>query len=366
MYQITLPCDGRAAAYASRMAPRLQSIINDFLNNGRCCIVKLRNGDEYEIGVGSNTYTRKFLTKLSDLSFLQQYLLFSPQQQIKLIGTMHNKWKCQNEILFQGLTKNTINRYYKGITGKNIDHFNEVMYDIFVEYGYENKNGQSGFDKHQFIVDTGLCICPYCSEEGIEPTNNTKKQIDHFLPKRQYPFLAMSYYNLIPSCETCNHVGSKGSNDPLKSKSGLINAIVNPYIFKPEWIRYHLKLLTANAYNNDDFELLLGFKTEHLLNGYNEFFDISDRQARHNNVAAADYRRFMKYKAEHYYEGLAIDAEWIKNAFECTLAFDPTEDVPEKELHHRMRHDVFEQLVKTRIPDSYFVKNAQNNPIRLD
>ena len=32
----------------------------------------------------------------------------------------------------------------------------------------------------------------------------SKKQIDHFFPKRKYPFLALCYYNLIPSCDICN------------------------------------------------------------------------------------------------------------------------------------------------------------------
>lgn len=364
MYRITPPDDGRDVTYASYFAPKLQTIINGYLNNDRCCRIKLRNGDEYEVGVADKGYTRKFLTKLSDIKFLQHYLLYTPKQQMKLIESIRQKWHCPNEILFQGLSKKIITKYYSGVSGR-IDHFNEVMYDIFVVNGYENSNGESDFNKHLFIVNSGLAICPYCSEEEIEPTDATKKQIDHFLPKRQYPFLAMSYYNLVPSCGTCNKLERKGTNDPLLSRAGLSNAIVNPYMFNPEWIRYHLKMLSAKPYQNSDFELLLGFKTKNLLDGYNEFFDISDRQARHNNVVAADYRRFMKYAAEHYYAGMNIDAEWLKNAFDYTLAFDSAEDVPEKEMHHKMRHDIFEQFAKLRKSDFYFIKQHPENPVEL-
>lgn len=63
----------------------------------------------------------------------------------------------------------------------------------------------------------GLSVCPYCNRNYlIQYENKNKKQkitaeIDHFYDKSTYPFLALSLYNLIPSCSTCNHLkGTKG------------------------------------------------------------------------------------------------------------------------------------------------------------
>ncbi len=358
-----MPNDGREIAYANALAPKLQSIIMDYLNHGRCCTVTFRNGDSVDVGVGTKTISRRFLTMLSDIDKLKGFLLMKPTKQIAYIKKMQN-WVTPNEILFQALTKKTYHKYYKG-NPASVDHFNEIMYDIFVVNGYEDKKGESGFDKHQFIKNSQLSICPYCSEEIIEPTDNTKKQIDHFLPKRQYPFFALSYFNLIPSCDTCNKIEHKGANDPIFSKKRIPNAIINPYLFNPGWIRYHLKLLKADVFNNSDFELILGFLNSPHQYGYNEFFDISDRQARHRNIAASDYRRLMKFKAEHFYDKMEIDSAWLQNAYNSVLAFDPLENKPSKEIHHRMRNDVFEQFTMQRKPGMFFTKQSPNNPIEL-
>lgn len=53
--------------------------------------------------------------------------------------------------------------------------------------------------------------CPYCNRQytfTIKTDNGVKRirpQFDHFYPKSEYPYLALSFYNLIPCCPTCNH-----------------------------------------------------------------------------------------------------------------------------------------------------------------
>lgn len=53
-------------------------------------------------------------------------------------------------------------------------------------------------------------VCPYCNREFISSvrTNKNEKVIgptfDHFLSQKDYPFLKLSFYNLVPSCTTCN------------------------------------------------------------------------------------------------------------------------------------------------------------------
>ncbi len=78
------------------------------------------------------------------------------------------------------------------------------------------------FDKHKHFSRVGLTVCPYCNRNFIFNLDNDEKgdgvikvkgQIDHFFPQDKYPILALSYYNLIPSCQTCNFV--KSNVDPL-------------------------------------------------------------------------------------------------------------------------------------------------------
>lgn len=57
--------------------------------------------------------------------------------------------------------------------------------------------------------------CPYCNDRTVEivkkhtlhsltPQNIAYFDLDHFYPKSQNPFFALSFYNLIPSCHICN------------------------------------------------------------------------------------------------------------------------------------------------------------------
>ncbi|NOZ47302.1 MAG: hypothetical protein GXO79_11060 [Chlorobi bacterium] len=52
-------------------------------------------------------------------------------------------------------------------------------------------------------------VCPYCNRSYTftiyKDNKKIRPQFDHFYPKDTYPFLALSFYNLIPSCPVCNH-----------------------------------------------------------------------------------------------------------------------------------------------------------------
>ena len=55
-----------------------------------------------------------------------------------------------------------------------------------------------------------LKTCPYCNAMLVITVNEKKArfQLDHFFPKSKYPFLATSFFNLIPSCANCNQAKS--------------------------------------------------------------------------------------------------------------------------------------------------------------
>lgn len=57
------------------------------------------------------------------------------------------------------------------------------------------------------VIDGTEKECPGCKHEikGLTKVVNTA-QLDHFFSKDSYPLFAVSFYNLIPSCYSCNHV----------------------------------------------------------------------------------------------------------------------------------------------------------------
>lgn len=53
-----------------------------------------------------------------------------------------------------------------------------------------------------------LVYCPYCNADMVYAMDTrgriARSAFDHFFPAGRYPFLALSLYNLIPSCHRCN------------------------------------------------------------------------------------------------------------------------------------------------------------------
>ena len=64
-------------------------------------------------------------------------------------------------------------------------------------------------NQDSFVIDEVENECPGCKQEinGQTEVVNTA-QLDHFFPKDSYPLFAVSFYNLIPSCYSCNHIKS--------------------------------------------------------------------------------------------------------------------------------------------------------------
>lgn len=65
--------------------------------------------------------------------------------------------------------------------------------------------------KKDFFEDQQHCICPYCdSKEDFELLDF---EIDHLLPKSEFPLLYINEMNLFPCCSSCNHIFyGKGNN----------------------------------------------------------------------------------------------------------------------------------------------------------
>lgn len=77
-------------------------------------------------------------------------------------------------------------------------------------------------NSHYFFRELNIRTCPYCNRHYTFTLSkkNTKvsPEYDHFYDKSSHPLLAVSFYNLVPSCHTCNHV--KGTKSTAK---------INPY-----------------------------------------------------------------------------------------------------------------------------------------
>lgn len=94
------------------------------------------------------------------------------------------------------------------IFGKFIEKITD-LYNSFMKNKCLGKQGVG----YWFFDSLGLDVCPYCNRNYIFTVeadeynkNRHRPEIDHFYPKSKYPIFALSFYNFVPACPTCNHI----------------------------------------------------------------------------------------------------------------------------------------------------------------
>ncbi len=109
-----------------------------------------------------------------------------------LLGNINSLKKIKNRLGIIRGTKDKIKKYF------------ERQYNQF-------RNSQDQWGGAFLIDELNITVCPYCNRSFIDTyicdeTGKIKSnaQLDHFYPQEQYPYFALSMYNLIPCCGVCN------------------------------------------------------------------------------------------------------------------------------------------------------------------
>ncbi|MAD42370.1 MAG: hypothetical protein CL623_08270 [Arcobacter sp.] len=219
----------------------------------------------------------QFLNKINRNSFLKRLICIKPENIRTFIEATQTKYPDIYDT-------NTL--LYK------------CVYNIFVKHGYEKSEN---LNKYEFIKNIGLESCPYCNRSYIYTLNrnkNIKPEIDHFYPKGLYPILALSYYNLIPSCPTCNGLGAKSNQD-----SYLLN-LKNPYLIENDDFKFNFKIKTLNILNplsdidKDSVEIFFEKKVPNQAN----VFGLEELYKEHRDVIIELY-----IKTKHQYVNKYVD-----------------------------------------------------------
>ena len=95
------------------------------------------------------------------------------------------------------------------------DEENRKIYKLLYDKISSDKNSFYS-EIRNFIIDKftkKIKFCPYCWKNPLiyfDLDNNKKRmfQFDHFFPKNEYHKWIINFYNLIPSCNACNHLKS--------------------------------------------------------------------------------------------------------------------------------------------------------------
>lgn len=128
--------------------------------------------------------------------------------------------------------------------------------EVFVkEYNYFKRAKE--WNAYKFQKGLEVIICPYCNSQFTfifeSSTGRSRAPLDHFFDKDTYPFLAISLYNLVPSCKVCN-------SDLKHTNTVSLNTHYSPF---EKGIEKRLKikreivkasdLISTNSVNSNDY-----------------------------------------------------------------------------------------------------------------
>lgn len=149
---------------------------------------------------------------------------------------------------------------------------------------YENFSNRDAAYKILKVMKVN--VCPYCNRQyTFTVKKKTRPEFDHFFPKSYYPLLAVSIYNLVPSCGLCN----KGKSDSPSEK------FLYPYeeSFEDKGIHFEIPNVVGNLLKQEEIVVKLEPVEihENLIKQYNDSFKIELLYEQHS-----DYISELLYK----------------------------------------------------------------------
>jgi len=130
---------------------------------------------------------------------LKEIICCNPSELKDKTDDFEKKYKKQidNYNRSNAKSKTSYGRFCANMSTYYKTFMNEMTWEV------DHKNG------YVLMRKIKVTVCPYCNrafttlvdEDGI----SIRAEFDHFYPKSKYPILALSFYNLVPACPTCNH-----------------------------------------------------------------------------------------------------------------------------------------------------------------
>ena len=156
----------------------------------------------------NNSGIKSFLTENKIkciLGSLPEELL---QLNLSFLQAVIENFKSEDWAAYNDITK-TKNFSQEENRLKNIfDNVYSEVEEIFNYRDFTTKNEK--YNAYHLAEKLDIPTCPYCNRmytktvTGEAGEKVIRPEFDHWFPKSQYPLLALSFYNLIPSCHICN------------------------------------------------------------------------------------------------------------------------------------------------------------------
>ncbi|MGA1939261.1 hypothetical protein [Arcobacter sp. YIC-310] len=227
----------------------------------------------------------------------------------------------------------------------------EEKKEIKNAFNYSNHRQNEKFMEYFKKLD--IKSCPFCNNNYVyfykkdSDKYNTIATLEHYYPKSKYPHLSLSFYNLIPSCNTCN--------SKFKGNDSHEGNILHPYF---EDFNEKVKFsIDVNALPVDkDIELEVNLHTDDTRSVKTiDRFQLKEVYSEHNDIAKEIWNKAQVYNEsrieelyESFFKNLNYTKEDVKNMAFCNYL---NKDDINKRNHSKLTQDILKQfdLIKEKI-----------------
>ncbi|HEM3613753.1 TPA: hypothetical protein U1C23_000563 [Streptococcus suis] len=231
---------------------------------------------------------------------------------------------------------------------------------VYTDYNILSKSivfGKSEININQFLVrELGVTVCPYCNRNYINNRGDRfAAQMDHFYSKDEFPWLAVSLYNLIPSCGACNHIkGTEALNvHPFIKKHVEENEVVFHYRYKT--IDDIEVVISTKKDKHQDIDAIkkkqrdiaaLNLKEAYEIHGL-DIQNMLEREVRYSESYRDELRDMLKIDTvvQYYDFYLSLTDDEIDRMIYGDVIFE--EDIKNVSLG-KFRKDIYQEIKKLR------------------
>ncbi len=193
----------------------------------RCLIYKRLGSRFCKVGTCPICDSEK-TKKIKGIPYLLKTILLDNDVLDCLILGSPNDILCLSELIMNEFIPKTIRDFVKTEKSKpknkrsdDYDFFVAYIkrsYDIIIDtidYDWFSSQEPVVYGAYQLADIIDRRTCTYCNriytttKKSVDGGKLMRPQFDHWFPQEKYPLLALSFYNLIPSCSICNS-SSKG------------------------------------------------------------------------------------------------------------------------------------------------------------
>lgn len=145
----------------------------------------------------------------------RKYASYYDKKEKKAAGKQRNELK-----FFKNHFRKIVLADEKGLKYYSKKKVSEYMKDFMIRLykDFTQHKNDDISNAHYFFRELNIRTCPYCNRHYTftysKKNNKVSPEYDHFYDKSSHPLVAVSFYNLVPSCHTCNHV--KGTRESVR------------------------------------------------------------------------------------------------------------------------------------------------------